>query len=329
MNCPIVVITGAAGYIGSNTCDEFLRAGYQPGSIIGLDLAIPSEVRRSMPDVDWIECDVSRFHDVRRIFDGHRAEVVVHLAGYRFARKARYQPRRVYERNVATTLAIAAAANSVGSTQGVVFASTCSVYGNPAGPVREGDPLDPISGYARSKLSAEFVLRDFSASGAFNLAILRFFNAVGKGPRGLHDRYPEGLFGAISRSLDTGQELPILGIEHETPDGSCIRDFVSVIDVSRAIRLATESVLAPSAVAPLVVNLGSGYPRSVVEVIRAVEAEMGVTIRTSVQPADPADPDEVWASVDLARDCLQWEPEVDFSQSVRQSFQQVSSPGPA
>lgn len=288
-----IVVTGAAGYVGSHVVGALNRCGVKAESILAVD-----DLSRGYPELPRGLCqstraDVRDGHEMFRLLKSWRPTVVVHLAGLRDARESSVQPGRYYSVNVEGTNSLASVCSELGSVRGMVFASSCSVYGSTDSPVNEDSPIAPISPYARSKAAAEALLRDHSAAGGVAPVILRFFNAAGAQPPGRPDTRSKGILAALATSARLGQPFPLLGNDRKTPDGTCIRDYVHVADIATAHVQVCKMLAADCSPHFVEYNIGPGTSASVLQVIEAFTRVTRRGIEIDVQPSAAADPDLV------------------------------------
>jgi UDP-glucose-4-epimerase GalE len=237
----------------------------------------------------------------------HQIEAVLHFAAFALVGESVQRPELYYRNNLVGSLNLlqAMVASQVSK---LVFSSTCAVYGNPQTPtLSEEHPKNPVNPYGQSKLMVEQIIDDFRRAYGLQACCLRYFNASGCDPEGqtgeVHD--PEThLIPCIFNSLVSGRPLQIYGTDYDTPDGTCVRDYVHVLDLASAHRLALEKLgqCRPA------YNLGTGRGYSVREVIRAVEAVTGRTVQVQESDRRPGDPPSLVAAGERARQELAWQP---------------------
>lgn len=311
-----LLVTGGAGYIGSHTVKHLVQQGHE---VVVLD----NFSRGHRWAVKWgpvEEVDLLDYEGLSAAFRRHRFEAVVHFAAFALVGESVRRPELYYRNNASGSLNLlqAMAEHNVGR---LVFSSTCAVYGNPTTPtLDEGHPKNPVNPYGRSKLMVEQMIEDFRQAYGLKACCLRYFNACGCDPEGetgeVHD--PEThLIPCIFNSLHRGEPLQLYGTDYPTPDGTCIRDYVHVLDLASAHRLALEKLDD----CPPAVNLGTGRGHSVREVIQTVERVTGQTVQFQECPRRPGDPPQLVAEGGQARSLLGWQPAwTDLNKTVESAW---------
>lgn len=300
-----VLVTGGAGYIGSHIVQELLDAGHDP---VALD-DLSGGNRALLPDIPLLEVDLTDATAVRAAIDSS-FDAVVHCAGLISVSESVADPLRYYEVNVGGTINLLRACLA-GGVERIVFSSSAAVYGVPEGlPVTEGAPLQPISPYGATKLMVERLLQDMAKSGQLSFMSLRYFNVGGADPEGRrgesHNPETHLIPLAIRATLAGEPALTIHGSDYPTPDGTCIRDYVHVMDVAGAHRLALEHLGAGGA--SMALNCGYGHGHSVREVLDSVHRVTGREVPVEMAPRRPGDPPRLMAQGNRIRECLGWRP---------------------
>ncbi len=301
-----VLVAGGAGYIGSHTARELERAGFTP--VVFDDFS--AGCREFCEGRRTIEGDLLRPGDIRAALAADRFEAVLHFASLIQVGESYADPGKYWRHNVGSSLNLLEAVRDAG-VRNVIFSSSAAVYGAPREiPIPETHPLDPISPYGRTKEVVERMLADWDRAYGVRSISLRYFNASGADPAGgLGERHvPEThLIPNVLASLTGGgTPLSVFGTDFDTPDGTCLRDYIHVTDLARAHVLALERLVATGR--SDVFNLGTGRGYSVLEVIREAEAVTGRTVRWTAAPRRPGDPAVLLASNEKARRDLQWAP---------------------
>lgn len=305
-----VLVTGGAGYIGSHAVRELRDAGHE---ISVLDDLSRGHRRSVPPEVPLVRGDLGDATSLARALAG--ADAVIHFAGLLSVADSVVDPVSYYRTNVVKGLALLEGMLAAG-VRDIVFSSTCAVYGVPVRvPIDEDHPKDPINPYGASKLAFERALADVSRTGKLRAVALRYFNAAGchaDGTLGEDHRPEEHIIPrAIDAALGRSEALQIYGEDYDTPDGTCIRDYIHVQDLARAHVAALDLVTrGPSAAGPApftVFNLGTGAGRSVREVIHAVERAARKPVPTRVGLRRVGDPPRLVAAVERARRGLGFE----------------------
>jgi len=300
-----VLITGGAGYIGSQTARALRQAGY--GTVVYDNLSAGhAEAAHGAPLVVGDVADVAL---VRRTIREHHVEAVLHFAAWLSVGESVAAPLDYYRNNVTGTLGLLEAMAAEGCRR-LVFSSTCAVYGEPdATPIDERHPTRPINAYGQTKLAIEHALPHVERAHRIRSVVLRYFNAAGADPDGTlgEDHAPE--IHAVPRAIAAatgGEPFSIFGTDYPTPDGTCLRDYVHVVDLAdahvRALRYLEHDGTSTTC------NLGTERPSSVREVIAAVEQVTGLTVAQRVADRRPGDPAVLFASAEKARSLLGWTP---------------------
>lgn len=308
-----VLVTGGAGYVGSQTTRRLVRHGATPVVLDTLEHGSPAAV----PGVELIEGSVADGPLVRRILEERRIEAVLHFAAHKSVEESIAEPGRYFANNVSAsvTLLEQMAASGVGQ---LVFSSTCAVYGEPPHvPIDESAPTRPENPYGESKLLVERALPWFEPVGIRSVS-LRYFNAAGAELDGRHGEDWDGAVNlipvAIRAGLRRGPALRIHGIDYPTPDGTAIRDYVHVIDLAEAHIRALDHLAAGGASTTL--NLGTGVGSSVRQVIDAVARTIGDAVPVVEAARRPGDPAAVWADPQRAEAVLGWRARYGLSDIV-------------
>jgi UDP-glucose 4-epimerase len=300
-----VLLTGGAGYIGSHVARALKAAGHVPVVYDNLAKGHAAAVR----DFELVTADASDGEALRRAMRDHAVELVVHLAAFIEAGESVEKPDRYFRNNTLTGLVLLEAMRDAGVGR-MVFSSTAAVYGVPERvPIEETDRLDPINPYGASKLCVEYMLRAWSSAYGMGFVSLRYFNVAGADPSGDigedHDPETHLIPLVLQVALGRRDKAHVFGEDYDTPDGTCIRDYIHVCD------LADAHVLAVDAIRPgetKVYNLGNGEGFSVRQVIDACRAVTGHPVPADVAPRRPGDAPRLVASSAKAAAELGWRP---------------------
>jgi len=315
-----VLITGAAGYIGANFVRHAVDAGHEIVAIDNLShgTTLPPE------SVPFYKVDIGDIGAVGQVCQRHGISAVVHFAALKSVGESQVEPLRYITENVAKTIQMIEVLRHH-NVRHCVFSSSCSVYGNPEKlPVAEESPLRPESTYAWTKAALDLYLLARCTSD-FRAVSLRYFNAAGGAVN-----YPDmtedwgissNLIPAACRvALLEEKPLQIFGTDFATRDGSCIRDYVHVDDLSRAHLQALEYLMANRCDYD-VFNLGTGTGSTVIEVISEIERQVGKKMPVQIVGRRPGDPEAIYAKSEKARERLKWSPTHDLSSIVRTALQ--------
>jgi UDP-glucose-4-epimerase GalE len=307
-----VLVTGGSGYIGSATVRELVQNGH---SVIIYD-NLSTGHRKLSKGFDLIEGDIA---DRSKILPAlERVDAIIHFAASAYVGESVTNPRKYFRNNVESALALM---DSVLETdlRVFIFSSSCAVYGLPHSlPICESSPKDPINPYGATKLFFERVLSAYSVSHGLRFAALRYFNAAGAHPIGtigeIHNPETHLIPLAIRATLGVTPPLTVFGQNLDTPDGTCVRDFVHVADLASAHVKALE-YLAHGGMS-IQLNLGTGIGISIKQLIRAIEEVSGRKVPHLYAEARPGDPPSLFADAQRAKDVLNWQPQYDLKQIV-------------
>ncbi len=325
----MILVTGGAGFIGTHTCAALADAG-----IPTLLLDNFSNSRRSVLDrlaritgkpVACVEGDVRDAQLLRQLFASHPIEGVIHFAALKAVGESVREPLRYYENNVAGTVSLLRAMQAAG-VRTLVFSSSATVYGDPASlPIREDFPLSATNPYGWSKLMMEQVLADVDHAepGQWRIARLRYFNPVGAHESGLIGEDPQDIPNNLMpyvAQVATGQRevLSVYGGDYPTPDGTGVRDYIHVCDLAEGHVAALRYLRAHPGL--LTVNLGTGRPVSVLEMVRGFEQASGRTVPYQVVARRPGDVAACWADPALAERLLGWRARRDVQAMCRDAW---------
>lgn len=300
-----VLVTGGAGYIGSHACKALACAGYTP-------IVFDSLVYGHEWAVKWGPLERGDILDAERLaeaFATHRPAAVMHFAAFAYVGESVTDPAKYYRNNVVGTLNLLDAMRASGVDK-LVFSSTCATYGAPPEtPIREDMPQAPINPYGASKLMIERVLADYAAAYGLKSVALRYFNAAGADPEGEigedHDPETHLIPLALDAAAGVRPHLTVYGDDYDTPDGTCIRDYVHVSDIAEAHVLALQALEAGRDLKPAY-NLGGGAAASVAEVVAAARLVTARNIPLVVGGRRPGDPPVLVADAARAAADLGW-----------------------
>ena len=305
-----VLITGGAGYIGSHMTYALLDRGERVVVLDNLSTGIRGLVAH---EATMVEGDVADGALVKALIARHKIESVIHFAGSIVVPDSVAEPLRYYDNNTIASHRLVAACIEAG-IQNFIFSSTATVYAETARqPMSEGEPKDPISPYARSKLMTEWILEDAARAHGLRHAVLRYFNVAGADPKGRTGQSTPKATHLIKRACQVAlgrvPHLDIFGTDYSTPDGTGVRDYIHVADLVTAHLLALDHLRADNA--GLVCNCGYGHGTSVREIVRVVERVTGRTLPTREGPRRPGDPPTLIADPTRLKTELNWQPQFD------------------
>lgn len=318
------MVTGGCGYVGSHVNKLLSQKGHQT-------VVLDNMVHGHREFAKWgklVEMDLGDRAGLEKLLATEKFDAVLHFAGYIAVGESVIDPETYYRNNVGNTLILLEAMRRAGVNR-IIFSSTAAVYGDPVHvPLDEGHPLAPINPYGRTKLIIEQALRDFSAAYGLRSVSLRYFNAAGASPKaGIGERHlPEThlIPLVLEAALDKRPNVSIYGADYDTPDGTCLRDYIHVDDLADAHVLALEYLEMGGETDCF--NLGNGNGFSVKEVISTARKVTGREIKTEIAARREGDAPRLIASSEKAKRILGWKPRyTDLSDIVKTAWEWHSS----
>jgi UDP-glucose 4-epimerase len=315
-----ILVTGGAGFIGSHTTVELLRAGHEVVVVDNYSNSKPEAVRRTEElagkSFDFHEVDLLDRSALNDVFERHPVDAVIHFAAFKAVGESVAQPLKYYHNNITGTLNLCEVMIAHG-VKTMVFSSSATVYGDPATvPVLETFPLSALNPYGQTKLVMEYVFRDlYRADPSWNIALLRYFNPVGAHPSGRIGEDPNGipnnLFPYITQvAVGKLPELKIYGGDYPTPDGTGVRDYIHVVDLAVGHLKALEKLAGKTGC--VTYNLGTGRGNSVLEAVHAFERASGKKIPYQIVARRPGDAASCYCDPSKALKELGWKTERDL-----------------
>ncbi len=312
-----ILVTGGAGYIGSHSVLTLQKAGYE---VIILDNLVygHQDLVETALKTKLIVGDTCDRALLQQIFSEHQIDAVMHFAAYAYVGESVTKPAKYYHNNVIGTFTLLEAMLEA-NVKNFVFSSTCATYGVPESvPIKEEQPQNPINPYGATKLMVERILQDFSHAYDFCSVCLRYFNAAGADPDGTlgEDHNPEThlIPLVLQTALGHRESISIFGTDYDTPDGSCIRDYIHVLDIAQAHILALKYLLNNGKTD--VFNLGNSSGFSVKEVIDAARKITGKEIKSVECDRRAGDPPALVGSGEKAQKILGWQPEYSNLEAI-------------
>ena len=324
----MILVTGGLGYIGSHTCVELMRAGYDVTIVDNLansKLAVLERIRSlGGGSVEFHRADLREAEALEAAFSRNRVDAVIHFAGHKAVGESVEKPLEYYDNNIGGTLVLLQTMARF-SVRRIVFSSSATVYGSPQRlPLDEEHPLGAVNPYGRTKQFIESILSDMAAGvPGFRHATLRYFNPIGahasgqigEDPRGI----PNNLFPYVTQvAIGRLKKLRIFGNDYETVDGTGVRDYIHVMDLAAghvaALRFLTEQDRS------ITVNLGTGRGHSVLEVVTAFERVTGIPIAREFAARRAGDVASCYADTSLASRELGWQTRLAIEDMCRDSW---------
>ena len=329
-----ILVTGGAGYIGSHTCLELLKAGYEV--VVADNLCNSSEeaVRRvekiAGKPVKFYQTDILDREALNKIFDTEEIDSVIHFAGLKAVGESVAKPLEYYHNNITGTLILCDVMRNHG-VKNIVFSSSATVYGDPAFvPITEDCPKGQITNpYGQTKSMLEQILTDFHvADPEWNVVLLRYFNPIGAHESGLIGEDPKGIPNNLvpyiaQVAVGKLQCLGVFGNDYPTHDGTGVRDYIHVVDLAVGHVKALKKIEEKAGVC--IYNLGTGKGYSVLDVVKAYEKACGKEIKYEIKPRRPGDIATCYADASKAREELGWEAERGIEEMCADSWRWQSA----
>ncbi len=323
-----ILVTGGAGYIGSHTCVELLNAGYEVAVVDNLSNSCEESLKRvekiTGKALTFYKEDLCDLDAVEKIFANDRFDAVIHFAGLKAVGESVQIPLAYYENNIGSTLNLCKTMSKYGCKK-LVFSSSATVYGDPhTVPITEDFPLHCTNPYGRTKLMIEEILRDLYVSdNEWDIALLRYFNPVGAHESGLIGEEPKGipnnLMPYITQvAIGKREYLSVFGNDYNTPDGTGVRDYIHVVDLSIGHVRAIEKIQEKTGV--VAYNLGTGQGYSVLDMVKAFSKACGHDIAYKIAPRRAGDIAQCYANPAKAKAELGFEATKNLDDMCRDSW---------
>ncbi|MBR6099237.1 UDP-glucose 4-epimerase GalE [bacterium] len=320
----MILVTGGAGYIGSHTVINLLDAGYDIVVFDNLETGHIEtiETLKQIGNIKFLKGDLRNIDDINKVFETYDIDVVVHFAAFSLVGESVVNPLKYYRNNTFGTLNLLESMINH-DVKKIVFSSTCATYGEPEyTPIDEKHPQNPINAYGASKLMIERMMKDFDAAYGLKSIKLRYFNVAGCDKLSRvgewHDPETHLIPNILKSTFGTGQTFKIFGDDYDTPDGTCIRDYVNVEDLAQAHRLALEYLNRENK--SDVFNLGTEKGDSVKTVFNVCEQVLNKKIPVEVVERRPGDPAKLYADAGKAKSILKWQPERNIENSISSAY---------
>jgi len=322
-----ILVTGGLGYIGSHTVVELITNGYQPVIIDNLSNTNRDVLERiekiSGRKTPFYEADVRNQDVLNQIINEYPVDGIIHFAAYKAVGESVQEPLKYYQNNIGGLMSLIDVMKDNG-IKNIVFSSSCTVYGEPdISPVNETSPVKKAnSPYGNTKQVGEEILSDCQF---LNTVALRYFNPIGAHPTALIGELPLGVPNNLvpfitQTAIGLRQELTVFGSDYNTKDGTCVRDYIHVVDLAKAHVKALDYIDNHPDNKFEVFNIGTGNGFTVLEIIKAFEDVNHVTLNYSIGNRRAGDVEKVWANTDKAKNILGWEAELTLEDMVKTSW---------
>lgn len=310
-----ILLTGGAGYIGAITAKELENQGYE---VLVYDHFVSHQPAK-LGSTPWVKGSLLDPKTLESTFREFHPDVVMHFAAYIQMGESVKNPRKYYDNNVIGSLNLIETMIKMGCHK-LVFASTAGVYGNPeVVPIPEDHKKEPENPYGETKLAVERLLKWYDRAYGFKSISIRFFNAAGATDTLGEDHHDEShIIPNIINAQLSGKEFTLFGNDYPTPDGTCIRDYIHVLDLAEAFRLSAEKLMTDDAVTTAY-NAGTGHGYSNLEIVKMVESISGKSVKIKFVPRRPGDANELIADSSRLQSELGWSPTHSDLESIIKS----------
>jgi UDP-glucose 4-epimerase len=307
----LILVTGGAGYIGSHTVKLLLEKGYEAVVLDNLSRGHKEAIPDNLP---FENIDLLDYNALLKSVKKYKIDAVIHFAAFSYVGESVENPGMYYRNNVLGSFNLINAVSEAGIKK-FVFSSTCSVYGNPASmPISEKEPANPINPYARTKLMIENILGDYDIAHGLKHIALRYFNAAGCSDDASigesHEPEPHLIPLIIYTAQGIKEKISVYGDDYDTPDGTCIRDYIHVNDLADAHIKALDFIDKTGN--SDIINIGTGNGYSVKEMIDAAKRITGREIKSEITARRAGDPARLVADNTKAKNVLGWSPEYNL-----------------
>lgn len=323
-----ILVTGGTGYIGSHTCVELLKEGYEVvvfDNLYNSKIDVVDKIETiTGKKIKFYKADMLDKESMRPVFEENKFDAVIHFAGLKAVGESVAKPLLYYQNNIAGTLNLCELMNEYGCKK-IIFSSSATVYGSPKTvPITEDFPLSTTNPYGSTKLMLEGILSDLCVPDEeWSVVLLRYFNPIGAHESGLLGESPNGIPNNLMpyiMQVAVGKlpELGVFGNDYDTPDGTGVRDYIHVVDLARGHVNAVQKATSDHGVN--IYNLGTGNGYSVLDIVKAFEQANGVKIPYSIKPRRAGDIATCYANPKKAKDELGWEAKFDLQRMCEDSW---------
>lgn len=326
-----ILVTGGAGFIGSHTVVSLVEAGFNPVIVDDFSNSEPSVLAGLKKilgrEVPCHVLDCNNYPAMRQILRDEKIAGVIHFAAFKAVGESMQEPLAYYRNNLGSLLTLVDAMLAEGISN-LIFSSSCTVYGEPdTSPVTEQTPIKPAASvYGNTKQVGEEILRDVSAVKPLKSLSLRYFNPIGAHPSALIGELPRGVPSNLvpfvtQTAAGLRESLTIFGNDYPTPDGTCIRDFIHIMDLAEAHVAALQYTLNKSESGFYdTFNLGTGQGNTVLELVKTFEKVSGKPLPYSIGPRRDGDVVAVWADVKKSRELLRWQTRRSLQEALEDAW---------
>lgn len=330
-----ILVTGGTGFIGSHTTVELIQNGYDVVIVDNLSNSNASvvdgieKITGVRPEFEKVDC--CDYAAMENVFEKHKGiSGIIHFAASKAVGESVQKPLLYYRNNINSLINLLELMPKHG-VKGIIFSSSCTVYGQPSAenlPVTEEAPMQKaLSPYGNTKQVNEEIIQDYIHSGApIKSIILRYFNPIGSHPSALIGELPNGvpmnLIPFVTQTaIGIRKELKIFGNDYNTPDGTCIRDYIDIMDLAKAHVKAMERILNENGTDPVeVFNIGTGKGLSTLQIVEGFEKATGVKLNWHYAPRREGDIEKVWANPHKANTVLGWKASVEIEDTLRSAW---------
>ena len=315
----MIAVVGGAGYIGSHAVKYLIEQGEQ---VVVFDNLCTGHLELVHNDAEFLKGDLASLEDLHTLFTQYSITSVMHFAAFAYVGESVLNPAKYYHNNLANTMNLldVMLQNNV---KNIVFSSTCATYGNPIVlPITEEHPQNPINPYGRTKLMMEQLMEDYSTAYGLKYVALRYFNAAGADKDGTIGEWHEPESHLIPLVLDVAlgksDSINVFGSDFDTSDGTCVRDYIHVVDLADAHYKALQFLREEQK--SLQLNLANGEGYSNLEVIKMVEQVAKKTIQYQLTERRPGDPSQLIGCADKAKSIINWVPKYNLEQIIESAW---------
>lgn len=316
----LTLITGGAGYIGGHLSNSL---GVNSHPSLSLDDLSSGFIERVSSDTDFFHISLQDITGLRQVFEGASISTVIHLAAKKRVGESVERPDHYWQENVVGFENLLSAMAEF-DVKNLLFSSSAAVYGQPDLPmgslISEKDQCSPINPYGETKLEGERLAQEYATKHGASVIALRYFNVAGAGRKDLGDRFTYNLIPIVFEALDRGEQPVVFGSDYQTPDGTCIRDYVHVQDLADA-HITALDLIDKSGPGFDVINIGTGGGASVLEVIDTISDVTGKVIQPRFVERRQGDPASLVADVSKAKEVLNWESKRDLKEIVSSAWE--------